>query len=245
MKFNTKIITEYLNSNKYDFSLFNIDYTNNETKTIKDFSITKSITYEHYGTIDTIKNMNQFLSNIGNNTKACVNNIEKIIIRLIKKVLVSYNMENFWLAIRVTLPSDNYNIPRWHKDGSLFISDENETNIAKFVTTLKGPGTLLIKSTTQINNIYNKLLEKKFKEMDKYKTIEKKIKIDDSFRPIFAKKFSKEKIIQVKNNQGVLFYTGNPENNAALHSEPKFDKSRIFISILPGSYNDIKELQKR
>ena len=154
-------------------------------------------------------------------------------------------MKYFWLAIRISPPNNHFDIPRWHKDGTFFTGDKNELSSVKFITTLKGPGTLLIKSTTQINNIYNKLLEKKFKEMDKYKTIEKKIKIDDNFRPIFAKKFSKEKIIQVKNNQGVLFYTGNPENNAALHSEPKFDKSRIFISILPGSYNDIKELQKR
>ena len=44
--------------------------------------------------------------------------------------------------------------------------------------------------------------------MRKYKTIQEKIKIDDNFRPVFAKKFVKEKFIQAKNNDGILFYTG-------------------------------------
>ena len=81
--------------------------------------------------------------------------------------------------------------------------------------------------------------------MRKYKTIQEKIKISDNYRPILAKKFSKEKVIQAKNNDGILFYTGFPQQNAALHSEPKMDTSRIFISILPSSYKNIKDLQKR
>lgn len=120
-----------------------------------------------------------------------------------------------------------------------------EPSSVKFITTLKGPGTLLIKSTKKNNKIYNKTLEEKFTEMKKYKTIQEKIKIDDNFRPIFAKKFSKEKYIQTKNNEGILFYTGIPHDNAALHSEPKMDTSRIFISILPSSLENIKDLQKR
>ena len=39
MKFKSKIITEYLDSNKYDFYIFNIDYTINELETINDFEI--------------------------------------------------------------------------------------------------------------------------------------------------------------------------------------------------------------
>jgi hypothetical protein len=128
------------------------------------------------------------------------------------------------------------------QDGIFFTGEQSSV---KFITTLKGPGTLLIKSTKKINKIYDQILEDKFTEMRKYKTIQEKIKIDDNFRPIFAKKFSKEKVIQAKNNDGILFYTGFPHDNAALHSEPKMTTSRIFISILPSSYENIKDLQKR
>ena len=161
---------------------------------------------------------------------------------VIKKVLLGYKMKYFWLAIRISPPNKNFDIPRWHKDGPFW---KGEPSSVKFITTLKGPGTLLIKSTKKINNIYEKILEDKFTEMRKYKTIQEKIKIDDNFRPILAKKFSKEKVIQAKNNDGILFYTGIPQQNAALHSEPKMDTSRIFISILPSSYENIKDLQKR
>ena len=184
-----------------------------------------------------------YIQSIGGNTKTCINGMEKLIIRLIKKVLLGYKMKYFWLAIRISSPNKNFDIPRWHKDGTFFTGD-NDIGCFKFITTLKGPGTLLIKSTKKINKIYEKTLEEKFTEMRKYKTIQEKIKIDDNFRPIFAKKFVKEKYIQAKNNDGILFYTGFPHDNAALHSEPKMDTSRIFISILPSSYENIKDLQK-
>jgi hypothetical protein len=170
--------------------------------------------------------------------------MEKLIIRLIKKVLLGYKMNYFWLAIRISPPNNHFDIPRWHKDGTFFTGD-NDNGCFKFITTLKGPGTLLIKSTKKINKIYGQILEDKFTEMRKYKTIQEKIKIDDNFRPIFAKKFVKEKYIQAKNNDGILFYTGFPHDNAALHSEPKMDTSRIFISILPSSYENIKRFTKK
>jgi len=245
MKFKSKIITEYLDSNKYDFLIFDIDYTINELETINDFDIKNPNNYEHFGSLDNIKDLKKYLTDIGSNNKTCVNNMEKLIIRLIQKVLLGYKMKYFWLAIRISPPNKQFDIPRWHKDGTFFTGDKNEQSSVKFITTLKGPGTLLIKSTKKINKIYNEILEKKFTEMSKYKTIQEKIKISDNFRPILAKKFSKEKYIQAKNNDGILFYTGIPHDNAALHSEPKMDTSRIFISILPNSLENIKDLQKR
>ena len=245
MKFKSNIITEYLDSNKYDFFIFDIDYTVNEQKIINDFEIKNPNNYGHFGSLEDIKDLKKYLTDIGNNTKTCVNGMEKLIIRLIKKVLLGYKMKYFWLAIRITPLNNHFDIPRWHKDGTFFIEDKNEKSSVKFITTLKGPGTLLIKSTKKINKIYEKTLEEKFTEMRKYKTMPEKIKIDNNFRPIFAKKFVKEKVIQAKNNDGILFYTGIPHDNGALHSEPKMTTSRIFISILPSSYENIKDLQKR
>jgi hypothetical protein len=244
MKFKSKIITEYLDSNKYDFFIFDIDYTVNEQKIINDFEIKNPNNYGHYGSLEDIKDLKIYLTDIGSNTKTCINGMEKLIIRLIKKVLLGYKMKYFWLAIRISSPNNHFDIPRWHKDGTFFTGD-NDLGCFKFITTLKGPGTLLIKSTKKNNKIYNEILEEQFTEMSKYKTIQEKIKIGDTFRPILAKKFSKEKYIQAKNNEGILFYTGIPHDNAALHSEPKMNTSRIFISILPSSYENIKDLQKR
>ena len=154
MKFNSKIITEYLDSNKYDFFMFDIDYTISELEIINDFEIKNPNNYGHFGSLYDIKDLKKYLIDIGSNTKTCINGMEKLIIRLIKKVLFGYKMKYFWLAIRITPPNNRFDIPRWHKDGTFFTGDKNEKSSVKFITTLKGPGTLLIKSTKKINKIY-------------------------------------------------------------------------------------------
>lgn len=82
------------------------------------------------------------------------------------------------------------------------------------------------------------------KEQSKAKTIEDQFKIMNKYQPLIAKKFKNEKIIQVKNNKGVIFFTSN-DKIAGLHSEPKQTTPRLFISILPGSKENIEELNKR
>ena len=71
------------------------------------------------------------------------------------------------------------------------------------------------------------------------------IRIHKKYRPILAKKLANEKVIQVKNTQGVIFFAGNPMEKAALHSEPPNDASRLFISILPSTETNIKDLKER
>lgn len=46
-------------------------------------------------------------------------------------------MEYFWITIRATLPNNEFDIPRWHKDGKYFRGTTEET--PKFATVLKGP----------------------------------------------------------------------------------------------------------
>ena len=157
MKFKSKIITEYLDSNKYDFFIFDIDYTVNEQKIINDFEIKNPNNYGHYGSLDDIKDLKKYLTDIGNNTKTCVNGMEKLIIRLIKKVLLGYKMKYFWLAIRISPPNNRFDIPRWHKDGTFFTGDKNEKSSVKFITTLKNEGETfyLTEQGTYKNNMIN------------------------------------------------------------------------------------------
>ena len=107
-----------------------------------------------------------------------------------------------------------------------------------------GPGTLLIRSNKKVNDIYNKILEKQRNEIGPTSTFEERDKIARKYRPIFAKKLAHEKIIQVKNSQGLVFFAGSPMDNAALHSEPNMDQKRMFISIVPGSKKNIEALKK-
>jgi hypothetical protein len=240
MKINLQDIHKYLNSNKYDFKLFTIKYTENEKKTINNFILDKTKMYYHNGSINTIgKSINIFLSDLGND-QLQVNKMEKIIINLLYKILQTYKMSYFSLDIRVFVSKPNNHIPRWHKDSSFV----NGVNTFKFVTTLKGPGTLFIKSTKEVNLIYNKINIDELDEKNKYPYDEKldkkqleynlneQYKIGNKYRSIYAKKFKHKKIIQSK-NKGVIFFTGDDKDKSALHSEPKITEPRLFISILP------------
>ncbi len=239
---NSKQISKYLNSEKYDFKLFNINYTEKEQECIDKIKINKDQVYSYFGSINKISDINIFLSKIGNNTKEEIDKLEKIIIKILKKVLEGYQTEYFWMDIRVTTPTKSNNIPRWHHDGPFF---GNNIITSKFATVLKGPGTLLIKSTKKVSNIYNTIENASREEMRKTNNYDNQIKIHDKYRPIYAEKLKNEKIIQVKNNQGVIFYAESGGIGGALHSEPKFDENRIFISILPGTKDNIEGLKKR
>ena len=104
------------------------------------------------GNKNNMKNINTFLNKIGNNDKECINILEKVIMKILDNVLLAFEKDYYWIDIRITLPNNDFDIPRWHKDGRFFRDNKKSP---KFGTILKGPGTLLIKSTKKTNEIYN------------------------------------------------------------------------------------------
>jgi hypothetical protein len=243
MKLYSKKIKKYLDIGNPEFKLFSMNYTDSEKDLIKNFILEAPDNFRYYGSIEMINDsLEKFLSSIGPNTSRNITKMARLVINIIKKVLTGYNMYHFWLAIRVTEPNNEFIIPRWHKDGNYFASN---SITAKFITVLKGPGTLLIRSNKKVNDIYNKISEKEINEIKPLSTFEEEKKVARKYRLILAKKLANEKIIQVKNSQGLVFHAGSPTDNAALHSEPNMDQYRMFISIVPGSKKNIEELKKR
>jgi len=244
----TAIIKKYLKELPKNYLTFDIKYTKKELDYLDNFNIIKESTFDHYGNIDNLDDtkLNDFLTKIGTNENISI--LNKIIHKLGKKVTKAFETKYCWLTIRVTLPSYRFDIPRWHKDGRFFKSDREQL---KFLTVLKGPGTLFIKKSNKVNEIYNKYREKKFNEYNKLK--EKTIlnqEIETKYKKIFAKEFSQKKYKhnQLGSKKGLIFLTGSNKNNlkyGLLHSEPNIDTPRFFISIVPGSETEILELENR
>jgi len=100
-----------------------------------------------------------------------------------------------------------------------------------------------------MNETYYKYLMKKRDEYNKLSLLNKKEiqfnkEIEDKYRKLFIKKFKDLKKNQVKSRQGLIFITGDRVNkltDGLLHSEPKKDVPRFFISILPGTESEIEE----
>lgn len=238
---------KYLKSDKRDFKIFPIKFTASESNSINNLSITEFDNFDYYGNLNLIDFKN-FFSKIGENDLKNTKIIENIIKKVTNKVLSSFDMDHFWISIRTSLTDKYFDIPRWHYDGTYFSNVDNQ---AKFAFVLKGPGTLFIKKSKKVIESYNKIHDKSRKEFreilkkNKIDSNEVQLKNDEKYRPIFAKELSKYKIRQVKNNQGVIFWGGKDINSKALHSEPKKDQSRLFISILPGTKEMITEWKNK
>lgn len=238
---------KYLKSNKRDYKMFPIKFTASESNAINNLSIKESNYFDYYGNLESL-DFKDFFSKVGENNLKNIKIIEKIIKKITNKVLVSFDMDHFWISIRPSVPNNKFDIPRWHHDGAYFSNIDNQ---AKFGFVLKGPGTLFIKKSKKVIESYNKIHDKFRKELNEIVDIklrndlEFQRKINEKYRPIFAKELSKYKIRQVKNNQGVIFWGGKDINSKALHSEPKIDQHRLFISILPGTKEMIKEWKNK
>jgi len=240
----TSIIKEYLKDPKKNYITFNIKYTNKELEYLDNFNITKAKSFDHYGNIDDFddKKLDEFLTNIGNNQN--INIISNIIHKLLDKITKGYQTKQCWMTIRATLPSNEYDIPRWHKDGNFF--NDPDRNASKFITILKGPGTIFIKKSKKLNDIYYKYFIKKRNEYNKNKD-DYDEKIENKYRKLYINKFKDFKQNQLKTRDGLIFFTGIHKDkliNGLLHSEPKKDTPRLFISILPGTESEINELEE-
>lgn len=248
MDLNSNNIKNMLEKNKNNYEIFQIKYNNRDKKCIAKYNLyDNNYEYSHFGDIN-MKDLTSFLSKIGKNKKNNIKRMKKIIKKIINIVIDGYKMKHFWLSIRVTQPNNKYDIPRWHQDGFFF--ENHEIIQSKFVTVLKGDGTIFIKSNETSLKIISDSINC-FRKYIKDKNItdfREQIKInDDIYRPLLADKIKECNecdIIQLNNEQGMIFLVGDSKN-ALIHSEPKQNHKRIFISILPGSENDIKNLSIR
>jgi len=227
---------------KRTYEIFHIDYTDKEKEVIKKFNLTLPddktyISYAHCG--NNIPNIKEFFKSFGNNSDEDIDTVIKIINRLIDHVILGYKKEHYWINIRIANSNHDWDIPRWHTDG-LYIPNGNLAS--KFVTVIKGPGTLLKEDTIESKDIFNSI-KKEFEEDKSIKNYQEKEK---NWRPKYDEKLKDIKTLQLENDDGLIFVTDNINNDiGAIHSEPKMDKSRMFISIVPGTKEDIDTLIKQ
>jgi hypothetical protein len=228
--FDINHIKEFLeNSNDKTFKIFVIEYNVKEKNCIDEFKIEYGCTYNHYGSANELIGIVDFLKDIGDNSDECCEIISSVIQKLTKSVCRQYEKEHCWVTIRVNLPNADFLIPRWHSDGRFYTSvNKNETQ-SKFITVLKGDGTLLCETDESTREKFNKI-------KNKY-NLEGRIECDKLL------KSSNSKFKQLTNDQGLVFYVGDPDKSA-IHSEPPFKTPRIFLSILPGHVEEIDEWKK-
>ena len=155
-------------------------------------------------------------------------------------------MDHYWLDIRATQGSDEWNMPRWHTDGNFF-HRPNEGQW-KLATCLLGPGTLFL-----VDGDEGRKAEEQ-QRMIMFETMEKQIFVDKveernfemqkarEVRKILADMFVEWEIAQPSIGEMAFFRGGSVK--AAVHSEPRSVGDRIFVSVLPGTEAELKDLAK-
>jgi hypothetical protein len=242
-------ISEYLaarNTTKSAFQIFHIDYTQEEKDAIHNFNVKNAGNYEsfnYYGSELNKKEVKEFLEKLGENSKKEINLITKIIFKLLSNITKGYKTDYYWISIRIVDFSHDFDIPRWHTDGKYF---DKKLNQSKFVTVVKGPGTLLKDNTPEVKKVFNPINNKFRDEISSVpygSDADKWTKVNNKYREIFDNELKPFETKQLTNDEGLIFFAG--DENSAIHSEPKMDRQRMFISILPGTKEDIEILVNR
>ena len=235
MKLNKTNIQKYLDKPKNKFQIFDLPISKKDLSIFSKLELPKipageTKDFSYYGNEE---NLPKFPENI--------NIVEETVRNILKIVLDGYNKKHFWLLISLTYKDPSFDITRWHTDGKHFARYNDEVQ-SKFIMVLQGEHTQLLKETEEESKFF---LESKDKETDEirgkeYNTPEWK-EIWMKYRNILNDKFKNSNIVQPSNSQGFIFLTnpGNFFKHGAIHSEPKKYNYRMFISILPGSEEEI------
>jgi hypothetical protein len=251
MKLTTQNIEKYLDNPKKKFKIFNLPLTKKELTILSDLKLPKNTTsFIHFGKEEDIKNLDDFLLSLGDNSPEHIEFLEKKIREIFKIVVKGYNLKDAVFLINSTYKDPSFDIRRWHTDGFQFPRYKDEIQ-SKFVMVLKGMHTLLLEETEKEKKFYLDMINKELEEEKMYLPYPFEIPewkdLKMRYRKILDKKFKNSKIIQPLNSQGFIFlnHPGNLFEYGAIHSEPKKDDYRMFISILPGTEEEIKHKKNR
>jgi hypothetical protein len=124
-----------------------------------------------------------------------------------------------WFTIRLSRPHNEYKLQRWHRDGSMFTG-----NSYKIAVTLCGPPTMLLEKSLLVDDVLMKYPNCGLNRLEKTELLK------DCKR------------IELAPGQLFTFTCGR---SSPVHSEPDITTNRIFMSIVPGTVAEIKEMAER
>jgi len=213
------------------FSHFEDGLTEQEHATLAKIVIKTDGVYDSFGDLEKIKkDAAEFFEKLGNSPATAYKQAE-IVDRLVKKAIAGFGSEAAWITIRASLPTDEFDTPRWHMDSWFFKEKEEQL---KAVFTLKGSTTLLYRADQDQREQINEI---ELATMDPMESRKRRMAILDASKAETtpAGCFT---VMAASNAAGNI-------DHATVHSEPPIHEPRIFLSVLPGTKAEIAELKAR
>ena len=210
-------------------------------------STTKGSTLNYFGFVDglTPPEASKFLAKYSDGAAQDIESAVTTFMRLTQDDCVG-NVEEkkaCWFTIRVRKPHDEFEVPRWHRDGRMYPYDEGRKDVirSKYAKTLLGPSTLML--IPSAHTFATKLdSSKRFRWRSSpgssptpYASYEE---ADMASRVWLEKKFENEPRVEARQDQVIRFTWG--QDDSPLHSEPDLVCDRVFMSVLYGSEAEIR-----
>lgn len=219
---------------------FDVALTPEEKRVIAEVNFKKELPqFDYYGSVneELVRNLIVYLSGLGENSPEIVRTLSHLVARVAEIVSNDLGKESAWVMVRTSLPHEDFTIPRWHPDGKYFDSGD-ETY--KLVMTIKG-------ALTRFGEV---------KDPDVFEEIMKEISHNHDLHPNDPEAFEREDLRLRKkldavvkeihpSQQGEAVYYLVGSHDAKIHSEPKIDEPRIFMSVVAGSTEQINQLRQR
>ncbi len=194
----------------------------------------ETIALNYYGNLDGyLQKVTDFLKKFGNSQEDSLA-AAQVMYKIIENCLTLSDCPEAWIAIRVFKKNKTYHEVRWHIDESLYKTDSKYSY--KLTCVLKGASTLLCDVSDETRTEFFKIQANKSQQRQYHTT--------KSVRSRLADLLQSHTTYQAEFGQGIMFIMGD-KTIGAIHSEPAIDEPRIFISIVPGSHDQIQELYNR
>jgi len=165
----------------------------------------------------------------------------------VNSFLAQNQIHHYWLTIRSSRATNEFDLPRWHTDRDFF-GGEREKVQWKLCTTLIGPGTLFLSDGARARDMQKKERE----EMRRSEAGNHQCQVircigcagmQEVVRLRLAEKFQEDRMVQAAAGECAFFRVG--DESGAMHSEPPSHGDRVFVNVVPGTEVELRGLARR
>lgn len=213
----------FKNSNQ-SFLIIDLGFSKELLDSLHNMTITQQQEYNNFGNLDSLNSdVQHFLTEISTANEQEINTVSQTIEQLTKNILTILGKETAWIALRGFTENHAFDIPRWHIDGYFNEAPTGSNFEVKFGTALIGPQTLFYPLPSEARETF----------FD-----------HEANRNELHLRYPVSNAMAAEAGQGAFFVVGN-QQRAAIHSEPKMENGRLFFSIVAGTQEEIRALDKR
>ncbi|KAK6359717.1 hypothetical protein TWF696_000859 [Orbilia brochopaga] len=181
-------------------------------------------------------------------------------LRFAHAFIVDAGLTHYWLTIRASLPTGDYDTPRWHTDDDFFAAaDNSNTNIShdisrdsnrtqwKLATTLIGPGTLFLSDSASGRATQSTITDHTRASTPPHTCTTVACPgcaaTADCIRQQLATSLKDAHIKQNAVGECAFFKVG--KEVGAVHSEPAMRVPRVFVNVVPGREDELRGVMRR